>query len=138
MAFGICGVERGQSIAIIVFLHVADNDELVILQIEFTVEKRDHQGIISDIFCIGNSSDSRCDAIAVIAGNASELQLVIYLCLDGRCAQNEDQGADRAQKIVAFYFHVFKSASPQRETPPTWERPEGSGIPLLRGFQVKT
>ena len=82
MAFGISGVERGKSIAIIVFLHVADNDELIILQIKFTIKKRDHQGIISDIFCIGNSPDSRCNTIAIIAGDAPELQLVIYLCLD--------------------------------------------------------
>ena len=44
LAFGIGGVERGKSIAIIVFLHVADNDEIVILQIEFTIKKRGPSG----------------------------------------------------------------------------------------------
>ena len=137
MAFGIGGVERDEGIAIIVFLHVADNDEIVILQIEFTVEKRDHQSVISDIFCIGNSSNRSSDTIAVIAGNAPELQLVIHLCLDGRCAQKESQRTDRAQKIVAFYFmRLSQHLHSERHRPPG--RDQRKAASLFCGFLVKT
>ena len=80
-----------------------------IFEIEFAVEERGHEGVISQVVLVGNGFDRGRDAVAVAAGDAPELQEGIRLCMDGLRARDEGKSddADGAQKFVAFWFHAF-------------------------------